>query len=99
MIDQLSRAIDYRLLWHKKIRNILIPTLTMTMQTTKIMEMVSKKIILRKHFYRNHVMGGNFHLDLSIIYLLIFFYSRRHLRRLAMNALAFVSEKGRPTIF
>ena len=71
----------------------------MRMWMKKILEMVSKKIILRKHFYLSHVMEGNNHLDYSVMNILIFFYSRRHLRRLAMNALAIVSEKGRPTIF
>jgi hypothetical protein len=86
LVDNVSRAIDYRLAWHKRHQDDIFgisknPTLQSPQESIDD-EKENDDIDNEQSF-----LGQSFH------------GSRRHLRSLSANALSIVSEYGRPSIF
>ena len=84
LVDNVSRAIDFRLAWHRKHQEDVfgISPRSTSENSNESNEREGDEINNEQSF-----LGQSFH------------GSRRHLRSLSANALAIVSEYGRPSIF
>jgi len=84
LVDNVSRAIDYRLAWHKKHQeDVFGVTRQSTLGSPQESNDDNNDVIDSEQSF----LGQSFH------------GSRRHLRSLSANALSIVSEYGRPSIF
>jgi len=84
LVDNVSRAIDYRLAWHKKHQeDVFGVTRKSTLESPQESNEDDNDVMDNEQSF----LGQSFH------------GSRRHLRSLSANALSIVSEYGRPSIF
>ena len=83
LVDNLSRAIDFRLAWHKKHQEDVFGVVPTSIQPGEDLNDDDNDNTNNEQSF----LGQSFH------------GSRRHLRSLSTNALAIISEYGRPSIF
>ena len=82
LVDNLTRAIDYRLNWHKSHQKDIFG-ISEIVEHSSINDNGQDDNENKEHTFLSQSCHG----------------SRRHLRKLSANALAIVSEYGRPSIF